>query len=47
MASRAEQLAEIKADPAFAKMALLRLSRLSVQPVTRPEYERVLKLGAQ
>ncbi len=45
--ARPVTLAEIKADPAFAKMALLRLSRLSVQPVTRPEYERVLKLGAQ
>ena len=35
----------VKADPALAKMTLLRLSRLSVQPVTRAEYERVLRLG--
>jgi predicted RNA-binding protein with PUA-like domain len=38
-------LAAIKADPAFAKMALLRISRLSVQPVTREEFERILKMG--
>jgi hypothetical protein len=35
----------VKADPALAQMTLLRLSRLSVQPVTRAEYERVLRLG--
>jgi predicted RNA-binding protein with PUA-like domain len=38
-------LAEIKTEPAFAKMALLRLSRLSVQPVTRAEFEKVVKLA--
>jgi predicted RNA-binding protein with PUA-like domain len=38
-------LTAIKADPAFAKMALLRISRLSVQPVTRDEFERILKMG--
>lgn len=35
----------VKADPALARMTLLRLSRLSVQPVTRAEYERILRLG--
>lgn len=38
-------LAAIKADPAFANMALLRISRLSVQPVAREEFERILKMG--
>jgi predicted RNA-binding protein with PUA-like domain len=38
-------LAEIKATPALAQMALLRLARLSVQPVTRAEFERVVKMG--
>jgi predicted RNA-binding protein with PUA-like domain len=39
-------LARIKAEPALKEMALLRLSRLSVQPVTATEYARVLRLGA-
>jgi predicted RNA-binding protein with PUA-like domain len=39
-------LDRIKADPALAKMTLLRISRLSVQPVTAAEYARILKLGA-
>jgi predicted RNA-binding protein with PUA-like domain len=38
-------LSAIKAEPALAKMVLLRISRLSVQPVTRAEFERILKLG--
>ncbi len=38
-------LAAIKADPALAGMALLRLSRLSVGPVSAPEWERVCELG--
>jgi predicted RNA-binding protein with PUA-like domain len=38
-------LAAVKEDPALAEMTLLRISRLSVQPVRRAEYERVLKLG--
>ena len=38
-------LAQIKADPALAKMVLLKISQLSVQPVTRAEYDRILKLG--
>lgn len=33
----------IKADPAFQEMALLRLGRLSVQPVTNAEWERILQ----
>jgi predicted RNA-binding protein with PUA-like domain len=38
-------LAAIKADPALAKMTLLRISRLSVQPVARDEFQRILKSG--
>lgn len=38
-------LTAIKADPALADMTLLRISRLSVQPVKRAEYDRILKLG--
>jgi predicted RNA-binding protein with PUA-like domain len=38
-------LAQIKAEPALAKMTLLRIARLSVQPVTKAEFERVVKLG--
>ncbi|MBI4622778.1 MAG: EVE domain-containing protein, partial [Verrucomicrobia bacterium] len=35
----------IKADPALAKMTLLRISRLSVQPVAAAEFRRTTKLG--
>lgn len=38
-------LAQIKAEPALAKMALRRISRLSVQPVARAEFDRIVKLG--
>ena len=38
-------LAEVKADPELANMALVRLSRLSVQPVTPAEWRRVAALG--
>lgn len=38
-------LAQIKKEPSLAKMALLRISRLSVQPVTRAEFEKILKLS--
>jgi predicted RNA-binding protein with PUA-like domain len=39
-------LAEIKADPAFTTFALVRISRLSVMPVTDEEWERIETLGA-
>jgi predicted RNA-binding protein with PUA-like domain len=39
-------LARVKAEPALKGMALLRLSRLSVQPVTAAEFARVVRLGA-
>ncbi len=38
-------LATIKADPALAAMALVRLSRLSVGPVTKAEWDHICKLG--
>jgi predicted RNA-binding protein with PUA-like domain len=38
-------LAAIKTEPALAKMTLLRIGRLSVQPVTRAEFDKILKLG--
>jgi predicted RNA-binding protein with PUA-like domain len=38
-------LTAVKADAALAAMTLLRISRLSVQPVRRAEYDRILKLG--
>ena len=34
-------LAEIKADPALANMALLRFSRLSVAPITSQEWTHI------
>ena len=40
-------LEQIKAEPALAKMALVRIGRLSVQPVTRAEFDRIQKLGAK
>lgn len=36
-------LKDIKADPQLEQMALLRLGRLSVQPVTADEWKRVLQ----
>ncbi|MCB1495400.1 MAG: EVE domain-containing protein [Bauldia sp.] len=38
-------LADVKADKALAEMALVKLSRLSVQPVTESEWKRVRKMG--
>ncbi|MBC7800982.1 MAG: EVE domain-containing protein, partial [Gemmatimonadaceae bacterium] len=38
-------LAEIKADPALADMALVRLSRLSVGPVGDAEWRYILALA--
>lgn len=36
-------LAAIKADPALAQMQLIRKSRISVVPVTKPEFQHLLK----
>ncbi|HZM01960.1 MAG TPA: EVE domain-containing protein [Candidatus Saccharimonadales bacterium] len=38
-------LAAIKADPALSTMPLLRQSRISVTPLTRSHYARVVKLA--
>ena len=39
-------LKAIKADPAFAELALVRQGRLSVVPVPAPLWARMLKMGA-
>jgi predicted RNA-binding protein with PUA-like domain len=38
-------LAEVKADPAFADLALVRMSRLSVIPVPAAHWKRLLALA--
>ncbi len=38
-------LSEVKQTPELENMALLKLSRLSVQPVTADEFEVICKLG--
>ena len=43
---RPVSLAAIKADAMLKGMAFVRQTRLSVTPVTKEEFERVLKLGA-
>jgi predicted RNA-binding protein with PUA-like domain len=39
-------LASIKADPSLAEMPLIRMSRLSVMPVTLEQWKRIIALGA-
>jgi predicted RNA-binding protein with PUA-like domain len=38
-------LAAIKADGSLAQMVLIRQGRLSVSPVEKPEFDRILSLG--
>lgn len=38
-------LAQLKADPAFAELALIRQSRLSVMPITEEHWAAICKLG--
>ena len=38
-------LAEVKKNPKLSQMALVRLSRLSVQPVTKEEWEEVINMS--
>jgi len=45
--SRPVTLAEIKSLKAFAKFPLVRISRLSVMPVTDREWETILKLSGR
>ena len=40
-------LAEIKADAAFKDFALVRISRLSVMPVTDAEWSRIARMADQ
>ncbi len=40
-------LAEIKAHPLLQEMALLKLSRLSVQPVRDSEFEMIIKMSGE
>jgi predicted RNA-binding protein with PUA-like domain len=40
-------LDEIKATPDLADMVLVKRSRLSVQPVTKSEFDRIVKLADQ
>src|SRR5436190_8325538 len=43
--ARPVTLKEIKADPAFKDFALVRISRLSVMPVSAAEWRRIAKLS--
>jgi len=43
--TRPVTLAEIKADPAFKTFPLVRISRLSVMPVTDAEWKRIEKMS--
>jgi predicted RNA-binding protein with PUA-like domain len=40
-------LAQVKAIPSLANMALIRLGRLSVQPVTEKEWDQILKIAGE
>jgi predicted RNA-binding protein with PUA-like domain len=43
--ARPVKLESIRADPALAEMVLVKNSRLSVQPVTSEEWQRICALG--
>ena len=43
--AKAVPLEEIKRNPKLKAMALLRLSRLSVQPVTSPEFQEIVRMA--
>jgi predicted RNA-binding protein with PUA-like domain len=43
--ARPVSLADIKADPKLAGIALLKQSRLSVMPIDKPAFDRILKKG--
>jgi predicted RNA-binding protein with PUA-like domain len=45
--SRPVTLAEIKANPKFADFALVRISRLSVMPVTSVQWNEIERLSKQ
>jgi len=39
-------LAQVKADPKLANILLVKNGRISVMALTKPEYERIVKLGS-
>lgn len=41
------RMEEIKAEPELAQMILLKISRLSVQPLTHAEFEHIRKMAAR
>ena len=43
--ARPVTLKEVKANKKLAQMALVRISRLSVQPVTNAEWDEVMKMS--
>ena len=45
MASITRALAQIKADPPLQKIPLVTHSRLSVMPLDKSAFERILQLG--
>ena len=45
--ARPVALSEIKADPAFAELGLVRMSRLSVIPVPPEQWKRLLKMASK
>jgi predicted RNA-binding protein with PUA-like domain len=40
-------LAQMKAEPALADMAMIRLSRISVSPVAEAEWKTILKMAGE
>ncbi len=44
---KAVSLAQIKATPTLQDMALIKFSRLSVQPVTENEWEIIMKMAGE
>ena len=44
---KAVSLDEIKKDKSLANMALVRIGRLSVQPVTDKEFETIMKMAGE
>lgn len=43
--SKAVTLSDVKAEKELSQMALVRISRLSVQPVTENEYQLIIKMS--
>lgn len=39
-------LEQVKKEPSLASMALVRIGRLSLQPVTQKEWERILQMAS-